>query len=834
MKKGLMKAAVLTAVFIITLLVCSRITNQNQLDLTTEMESATLPVIVLFDGKEQINELHGYKTQMCATGMRDTITPLSSSKEIPLQIRTCGYRIDGISYEIRNIDGERLVSDGNITAFEEKDEQIRTSIPVQNLLEKSREYILTLKIKQDEDICYYYTRIADAQDCYVAQSVRFAKQINELTFSENPDELSTYWEPNITGDNSTLHKVTINSSLMQANWAEFPCDRLTAPVPSVKEMNSSYNVIVLYYTVTSKGENGQMDYYNVEEYYRIRYTSERMYLLNFERTMNQIFSGENDFLYENYLQLGIRSREVEYQQNEAGTITCFVQEGDLWSYNQASGRLAEVFSFRGHEGIDARENYMQHDIRILNIDEAGDIDYVVYGYMNRGVHEGEMGISFLHYNSRANTNEEKLFVSFDKSFEILQAELGRLLYENSAGSIYLLFNGTVLHIDLETMNTEEIASGLDDSSCAVSESNRYFAWVSDSDSREASIMDLETSEVRKIHVKEGKSIRVLGFLQEDLVYGIAADKHQIKGPAGIGQDPMYELRIADASSMEVLKKYRKKGYFIDGVEFHDGVLVIQRLVLDGGVYVPAKQDSIVNRTQEGGGQKIIHTTITEARQLQVQLTLAESEKETIPVYIAAKQVMSGEDKRTSLKTTQEQPVYIAYAKGRVQSVTSDVGSAIRSADENMGVAVDERQKYIWKRARKNVQMPIEVQPSETDAAGSPVAKCISAMLRQEGIEVSASALLERSDTPQEILESLLLEREVYVIEGCSLTQVFYYVSCGMPVLAVRGAQGAVLVTGYDALNVWMYDPQAGGTVKMTIEEAQEQLCARGCVYIAYQ
>ena len=115
-----------------------------------------------------------------------------------------------------------------------------------------------------------------------------------------------------------------------------------------------------------------------------------------------------------------------------------------------------------------------------------------------------------------------------------------------------------------------------------------------------------------------------------------------------------------------------------------------------------------------------------------------------------------------------------------------------------------------------------------------MAKCISAMLRQEGIEVSASALLERSDTPQEILESLLLEREVYVIEGCSLTQVFYYVSCGMPVLAVRGAQGAVLVTGYHPLNVWMYDPQAGGTVKMTIEEAQEQLCARGCVYIAYQ
>lgn len=831
MKKGLIKAAVLTAVFFLTLVIAGGISNQNQLDLTTEMDEATLPVILLYNENEQMNELHGYRMQMNATGMRDTITPLSRNKEIPLLVRTYGYRIDSISYEIRSIDGVRLISDGNITAFEEKDEQIRTSIPVQSLLEKSREYILTLKIKQDEDICYYYTRIADAQDCYVAESVRFAKQISDITFSESPDELSTYWEPNVLGDNSSLHKVTINSSLTQANWAEFKCDRLSSPIPSVKEMNSSYNVILLYYVVTAKGDNGEMEYYNVEEYYRIRYTTERMYLLNFERTMNQIFNGENDFLYENYLQLGIRSKEVEYMQNEAGTITCFVQEGDLWSYNQSSGRLAEVFSFRGHEGIDARENYMQHDIRILNIDEAGDMEYVVYGYMNRGVHEGEMGISFLHYNSQANTNEEKLFITFDKSFQLLQADLDRLLYESASGGIYLMFNGTVLKADLETMDMTEIASGLDDSSYAVSDSNQYLAWISDSDAREVTIMDLETENVRQIHVKEGKTLRVLGFLQEDFVYGIASDGHRV---SGIDSNPMYALRIADASSKKILKKYRKKGYYIDDVEFIDGVLIIKRLVSNGTGYVQAQQDSIVNRSQEGDEKKIIHTTVTEVKQLQVQLTLPEMEKETPPVYIAAKQVMNQEDKKTSLKTAQEQRGYTAYAKGRVIKSITDVGTAIRSADENMGVVVDEQQNYIWKRARKNVQMPLEVQPSEADSAGSPLAKCISAILRQEGIEVSVSELLERSDTPQGILESLLSEREVITIEGCSLQQIFYYVSCGMPVLAVRGTQGAVLVTGYDALNVWMYDPQAGQTVKSTIEEAEAQLETQGAVYVAYQ
>lgn len=833
MKKGLIKAAVLTLVFFLTLVIAGGITNQNQLDLTTEMDEATLPVILLYNENEQMNELHGYTMQMSATGMRDTITPLSRNKEIPLLIRTYGYRIDSISYEIRSIDGVRLISDGSITAFEEKDEQIRTSIPVQSLLEKSREYILTLKLKQDEDICYYYTRIADAQDCYVAESVKFAKQVSELTFSESPDELSTYWEPNVLGDNSSLHKVTINSSLTQANWAEFECDRLSAPVPSVKEMNSSYNVILLYYVVTAKGENGELEYYNVEEYYRIRYTTERMYLLNFERTMNQIFNGENDFLYENYLQLGIRSKEVEYMQNEAGTITCFVQEGDLWSYNQSSGRLAEVFSFRGHEGIDVRENYMQHDIRIMNIDEAGDLEYVVYGYMNRGAHEGEMGICFLHYNSQANTNEEKLFITFDQSFQMLQAELGRLLYENTVGGIYLMFNGSVLYTDLKTMDMTEIASGLDDSSYAVSDSNQYLAWISDSDSREISIMDLETASVRQIHIKEGKTLRVLGFLQEDFVYGIAADSHRIEGASGVSANPMYALRIVSASSTEELKKYRKKGYYIDDVDFLDGVLMINRLVWDGSGYLKAQQDSIVNRGQEGEEKKIIHTTVTEVKQLQVQLTLTEMEKETPPVYIAAKQVMNQEDKKTSLKTAQEQRNYTAYAKGRVTEAVTDVGKAIRSADENMGVVVDEQQNYIWKRARKNVQLPLEVQPSEADSSGSPLAKCISAILRQEGIEVSVSELLERSDTPQGILESLLPERKVIAIEGCSLQQIFYYVSCGMPVLAVRGTQSAVLVTGYDALNVWMYDPQVGQTVKSTIEETEAQLEAQGTVYVAY-
>ena len=76
-----------------------------------------------------------------------------------------------------------------------------------------------------------------------------------------------------TGDNTTLQFVSLNSSLKQVSWAEFKGERLTEPVPSIKEITPTYNVIVLDYVVSSVNESGQIEYYNIEEYYRVRSVS---------------------------------------------------------------------------------------------------------------------------------------------------------------------------------------------------------------------------------------------------------------------------------------------------------------------------------------------------------------------------------------------------------------------------------------------------------------------------------------------------------------------------------------------------------------------------------
>ena len=175
-------------------------------------------------------------------------------------------------------------------------------------------------------------------------------------------------------------------------------------------INTSYNVITISYVASYVNGKGETEYYDVEEYYRLRMTSSRMYVLNFERTTNQIFRGENNFISDgNSIQLGIRDGQIEYAMNETGTVVAFVQEGELWCFDRINKKIVQVFSFRDSEGTDIRDDWDQHDIKIVRVDEAGSVDFVVYGYMNRGDHEGQVGTAVYHYDGLVQTMEEEVF-----------------------------------------------------------------------------------------------------------------------------------------------------------------------------------------------------------------------------------------------------------------------------------------------------------------------------------------------------------------------------------------------------------------------------------------
>lgn len=834
MQKGLIKAGVLSIIFIIATLIFGMMTNHVNQDLTTEMKEAKLPVISLFQGEMRLNELHGYRAQMNDAYMRDTITPIGKDRKLPIEIETYQTAVDKLSYEIRSLDGKRLIADAQVDSYEEKRGIISAELEIQNLLKEGEEYLLLIQLQSGEDLLSYYTRIIKLQNSHVADCVAFVQEFHEKTFQkETAGTLNSYME-RTTGDNTTLQFVSLNSSLKQVSWGDFKGERLTVPIPSVKEITDTYNVIVLDYVMTGVGENGESEYYNIEEYYRVRYTGSRIYLLNFERTMNQIFRGENVVPYENYIPLGIRPADVEYQTNEAGTSVAFVQEGELWNYSQTENSLAKVFSFRGYEGIDDRENYGEHDIKIVSIDEAGSLVYIVFGYMNRGIHEGQVGTAVYRYDSLSNTNEELVFLPSDKSYEVMKSELGQLMYVNKSGQLYLMVNESVYGIDLATLEIRELIGGLGSEVCSVSESNRFFAWTSGgaSESSTVHVMNLSNEKVTDISVDSGKYVRPLGFMQEDFVYGIAESADVADG----GVFPMYQVKIADVSSgkAEVLKTYQKEGYFISGVEIDADTMYLYRIQYNGTAYVDAEWDMIMNR-ERGDEQAVeIVSSVSPEKQTQYQIALAEPVNPKAPKLLTPKETILEEDRNVSLEQNSDRERYYVYVKGDMILATEHVTEAIRKANEMMGVVIADNQKYVWKRSRKAIQPEFaDIEVGAEDEQSGSVEQCINAMLAKEGLNINVNVLTARGETPQSILKSAMKDARILDLTGCSVEEVLYYVSGGSPVFAMTEQRNAVLIVGYDAVSVTIFDPISGTKFKQGMEEANAVFSGAGNVFLTY-
>ena len=102
----------LILVFCLTVVAMGGRDRQSEMNLTSEMASVTLPVVCLQRGDMRMNQLYGYRTEMDATAMRDTITPLGEDLSLPLLVKPYQNQVESISSEVRSMYMERLVDDG--------------------------------------------------------------------------------------------------------------------------------------------------------------------------------------------------------------------------------------------------------------------------------------------------------------------------------------------------------------------------------------------------------------------------------------------------------------------------------------------------------------------------------------------------------------------------------------------------------------------------------------------------------------------------------------------------------------------------------------------------
>ena len=838
MKKTIIRIAVCVVVFLASALIIGSIMNQGHNNMTMEMAPATLPMITMESGGVACNELHGNTVEMDVAYQKDCITLLGEGRQANFTVDTFGREITGISTEVRSIDGSRLIENSEVTGWKANGKSFSVSLTLKDLIDTNTQYSLTLILElEGEQKVYYYTTILWNDDVHISEILEFATDFHgKLYDKEVAKELTKYLEPNSKlTDNGTFHKVNIHSSFQQITWGSL--EPVQEDAASIRLTQISGNVASLLMDfVVSTGEGKNKIYYNVEEYYRVRYTSERMYLLDYERTMTQIPDTTRMYANDKIL-LGITDENVGMMESADGNTVVFSDMGQLLSYNAATNRLTVIFSFYDKDNADRRTLYDNHGIKILDVDEGGNVKFAVYGYMNRGRHEGETGIQIISYDNSLNTIEEEVYIPYSKSYAVLKDEMEQLLYRNRQQHVYFFLENGVYDVDLENRSAEQLVSIRQDDSLQVSENHEIIVWQEGDDinhSNQLNVRNLNTGEQTVIRAEDGEAIRPLGFMGEDIIYGVARESDIRTENSGQIFYPMYKVCISNSSG-DNLKEYGQDGIYIVDCAIEGNQITLSRIQRsENGSYQEILDDQIMNNVEEEPGQNKVVTADIDIYERYVQIqTKTTIDTKTIKVLNPKEVVFEG-GRELTLDAVSEVSRYYVYNAFGVQGIYSAPGKAVKEAYDSSGVVANDRGITVWlkgNRVSRNQIMAIK-EESVTDQKNS-LTVCLDNILRHAGITRNTEYDLAQGKTAIQILEENMTGVQVLDLSGCSLDAVLYYVNQDIPVLAILEDGEAVLVTGFNEFNVVIMEPSTGKLYKKGMNDATTWFAENGNHFISY-
>lgn len=812
MSKIIKRTLILAGIFVVALgvyFITAQSTMNKSEAVYTVMEEPTLPVTYAQMFGEE-SRLTPYRQEMSQTVLRESLVVLPEDRRLNMRIAYCESEILAVQYEIRSMDLKRLVERTPVEDWQNTEEDIRLILPIQNLLARETEYLLHLMVEtREQGVLHYYTRIIWTENEYGSQMAALAKEfsIKSLTPGQAGD-LVTYLETSETADNSSLGHVTIKSSFSQLTWAGLEMKLEGDMQVMLKDLDGIMGQVQVQYRVSRQSEIGETEYYEVNDYYTMRWNTKRIYMMDFDRVTNQVFSGGRELYSGRRLMLGIgNDQAISLEKSPDGRYLAFVFNRDLWCYDQKEAKAVKIFSFRSSSDESGRSSYDRHNIRIVSVSDEGNIDFLVYGYMNRGRHEGTQGISLCRYE-HSGAIQERFFIPARESFEELQLDMEKLSYCSDAGMMYLFRGQTIFGIDLSSNEHIVVVDGLREGSYAISSGQEKVAWQEGTAPYEASVIhlfDLSTGQTQEIRAQEGDAIQCLGFVQDDFVYGLSRLGSTWILNGRTESLPMYALEIVDGE-LKIQTRYEKEGHYITNVQVENARIHVERYQRNGEHdYTYIDDDTIVcNTAVEEPYMEGIGWFASEIRRKLYFVQLDSEVRSSRAVSLSAARQITY-DETDILELTSGLPQagmkFYAYGQGSLLGIYEKFADAVNASYEKMGLVTDGNQRILWNRVDRGTSITIR----DPQKAAYDIIRSLGDFTRDT-----------ETDNGTVLLDG----------RGCSLNQILYFIGQGCPVLAYIEGGGYFLLNGFDQYNVSLYNPVTGESVKMGLNDAGEYFA--GC------
>lgn len=813
MKKKLIRAGILLVIFICGVAGFSSLMNYQSTDNKTDMETASSPSMAMMIEDTEVNRMYAYADDMDVRFVRDGLTPVGTDRSLKVSIIPNGREIDSLVYEVCTSDGEQVIENNKIRSFtEEEDGRLTAEFTLSQPILMNQEYALNFTLSTEDGTWNYYTRLLQRAGLSTAQYVEFVNSFYTKTFAQDDTgDLTTYLEPDTSVVSNSFRSLDIHSDVDMITWGDLAPQISRPGIPTIEDISENSGSISLTYYISAENESGEVEKYQVDEFYRMSYNQTRVYLLDFQRHVKQVLTTEQNLVSNGKINLGITDTDVQYMSDSTGTILAFVQKGDLWSYNIETNKMTRVFSFRDTGSNDERNDINQHDIKIVRVSENGDIDFILYGYMNRGQHEGQVGTSVYHYSAEQNAMEEEFFLRSLQSSEFLQKDVEKLSYVSEDGNLYLLLEGNLYRFQMEEKTYEVLQEQIEDDCFFVSENSRYAAWMDGMDpynTTSITFIDFNTGEQKTIQADQGTRIRLFGFINNDLIYGVANESDIVTNASGGTDFAMTEVRIQNFDG-ELVKSYHQDGYYVLDVTIQENLLELSRATKVGDSFAGTSGDQIMNNVRSKQDEVFSVITSTTVRQGNVTSIQFAADSSGQPPLVVDTKIIENPDRTLNMELSSEsEDKYYVYGGGELSGIYDSASQAVAKAEEESGIVLNTAQQYIWEAGNTGDRASISAQDlPEAVAQASLDAAALNEALKGQG--------------------------KVIDMTGCTLEQILYEVSAQRPVIA-KGENGqAVVIIGYDDYNTILYNPSTQETYYFGMQDSTDTFQANGNVFLCY-
>lgn len=838
-KKGILIIVSYVIAFLVSVCVSGFVMNQGKVSGVIQNTGASLPVLYVKTGGRLMNEMHGYKEAVDAGYYRDTLTPAGDSQTINFSLNEYDYTIVSGSFELYNDRYDTLIEAGECTEFERVNGMLQMQVVFKNKMYSNREYCLRIMLTDEEgQVINYYTRVRYGSDLKAAEKMKFVLDFNEATFDKDSvSQLEAYLESSSSAGSSDYSLVTLYSSGDMVTWGNMAPYRTSEVSIRLKEINTETAAFTLSYTIESSAGD-VTTFYNVEEYYRIRWTSTKIYLLYFERRMQEDISLADVSVTDGSLRIGIGdASDIAFESygTEEQQYNYVAVNDQLWLFDGTNRILTKVYA-----ATDERHNCSREDelgIKVIHADPAtGDLHFIVYGYMHDGNYEGREGIMVYRFSHEDVMLEELVFIPFEKGFRQLESGVEQLAYMNAQGEIYLLLEGTIYRIDASLGRMEAVWTGLNSSNCVTSENGILVISEGGNDygGEQLRIIDLNTDREKSIQGGEWL-ITPLGFAGDDLVYGLIDPKLVTEDSTGVIQAPVSEVHIVDSDLKEV-KTYQKAGSYVMRLTISEGNISMKlgRAVKNGQYtdYEDSGEDYIIRNGEADGGNVYIETRKDSIRGIQNWLKL-DTSNSFVPITQTARYLDPGYDITKDYEPSDSVELsYYVYTKGRLDGVFSTVKEAIDHGDTDAGGTVmTSHKQVVWQRAGRANLWDLDIDAiDKADGVNSLNEVLIDAIADYEGWEVTSAI---DGSQPLFAVMTESLPAEAIDLTGLDLDEVLHFVYRDRLVAVKISDDMYALITGYTGSYILLADPEEGDTYQMSWSAAERLFEENGSVYYSY-